>query len=561
MSQTELPSQHIPNPENPDPEIASKPEGSKPEDPLTSMSSQEHHNVSSTFAAFLQELAKVDETEHKLERAIHFMEGTISQTGSPHFKDFWDAKKLCVDLFKGNINPSVRVHLWSKYSELCREARRLKEIFDEQSAFAVEQIEIALKAVEDEVQHIPTHLQEMLEKTPGIDYFDDSRFLQSKYAAYNELQQELNLFNAYASKITALRKELIKTEMRIRNKNRFFQRLSHVGDLIFPRRKELISKLSELFKQDIHDFISHSFAHEVRTPELFDIREEIKALQHIAKLLTLNTEVFSHTRLQLSECWDSIKNLISERKKIANEQRSIFKQQKDVLHLEIDGLKKEFEAGSLTIEQAEVKIDDIAMKMRKAQLGKPDIRELRDEIHALRDIVFEKVRSQQSQEKNSLREREAKIKQRFEEIKQKVDDLHSKQEILSFDEVSQELAALTRLLATLAGIQDSEKLAVEKEIHSIKDRAHEKRAQAIFALSTDDKEKLEQMKAMLAEEKKERQEVKARLEVHRRMKGSSSLDFGEALQYNDTVSEEKERLEKINASIEKLEDQIAELEG
>ena len=65
------------------------------------------------------------------------------QPQSPHFKDFWEARRLCLPLFKENMNPKSRSLLWAEYIEISAEARKLKEILDEQSPFAVEQIELA----------------------------------------------------------------------------------------------------------------------------------------------------------------------------------------------------------------------------------------------------------------------------------------------------------------------------------------------------------------------------------------------------------------------------------
>ena len=56
------------------------------------------------------------------------------------------------------------------------------------------------------------------------------KFLQEKESFYQENQQVLHFLNAKASRINALRKELLKTEMRIRQKNQFFQ--EHIGNLI-----------------------------------------------------------------------------------------------------------------------------------------------------------------------------------------------------------------------------------------------------------------------------------------------------------------------------------------
>ena len=56
----------------------------------------------------------------------------------------------------------------------------------------------------------------------------------------------------------------------------------------------------------------------------YALREEIKALQGMAKILTLNSSVFSRTRVRLSECWDKIKVLEKEHKRVINEEASLF---------------------------------------------------------------------------------------------------------------------------------------------------------------------------------------------------------------------------------------------
>ncbi|MCE5293010.1 MAG: hypothetical protein LLF94_00165, partial [Chlamydiales bacterium] len=174
------------------------------------------------FEQFIQALRATNEPERKLDIAIQFMEERLAQTGVPHFKEFWDARRICLDLFKENINPTSLVHLLARYSELCRQARKLKEIFDEQSAFAAEQIEIAVAAIEAEIQR----LQEILDDLPQVEFAIECYALRDHYTDYSDMQRELNLLNTYATKTSGLRKELIKTEMRIRQKNKFFERLS-----------------------------------------------------------------------------------------------------------------------------------------------------------------------------------------------------------------------------------------------------------------------------------------------------------------------------------------------
>jgi hypothetical protein len=354
------------------------------------------------FDEFLKALRGCQEPEKKLEMSIQFMQQRLAQTGIPHFKEFWDARRVCLDLFKENINPSVRVALWARYSELCRQARKLKEIFDEQSAFAAEQIEIAVAAIEADLGRFG----ELLEKMTALDFGVECRSLEPRFEEYNAIQRELTLLNTYAMKTSALRKELIKTEMRIRQKNKFFERLSKLGDSIFPRRKELIQKVSDLFTSDVEHFITATFVSELNTAELFNVRDEIKALQSIAKVLTLNTESFSQTRQRLSECWDSIKNVVKDRRKVATEQKSEYKKHRDEFVQELDDLKTKFDAKELTTANVDTKLDDVVHRMRQTSLGKFEIRELRDKVRELRQVVSTQAHTEDLSRRNEAQKKE-----------------------------------------------------------------------------------------------------------------------------------------------------------
>ena len=50
--------------------------------------------------------AKVEQEkacEIKLQIAIEFMREALAQAGAPQFKEFWEVKKLCLELFKENL--------------------------------------------------------------------------------------------------------------------------------------------------------------------------------------------------------------------------------------------------------------------------------------------------------------------------------------------------------------------------------------------------------------------------------------------------------------------------
>ncbi len=506
------------------------------------------------FAALQDALRSASEPEKKLELAIQFMQERLAQTGVPHFKEFWDARRLCLDLFKENINPTSRVNLWALYSELCREARKLKEIFDEQSAFAAEQIEIAVAAIEQDIAKFP----ELLKEVPEVDFGQEIPCLRDHMAEYSSYQKELNLLNTYATRCSQLRKELIKTEMRIRQKNAFFERLSKIGDAIFPRRKELIQKVSELFTSDIETFIKTTFVSELKTVQLFSARDEIKELQNIAKVLTLNTEAFSSTRKTLSECWDSIKNVVKERKKESHDQKAAFKKHRDEFAQELDALKASVEAKEQPVASLDKKLEDISNRMRNTTLGKLEIRELRDMVREIRQKIQDMSHSEDKERRELAHKKEQEKKEALNELRKKLENLLESQ-----DEPEIVDAALEPLVKEVGQLiaNRTEKKELESLVRNIKDSIADKKEQKLLSMSADDREKVQALKNLLKEKKRTRQEIKTQLDAMRKVSGSSGLDFAVAFQYNDMILDEKVRLEKVEASIEELEEMIQKLQG
>ncbi len=212
--------------------------------------------LSASSKEALDSFAALATPEEKIHRALEFMRAALTQAGNPRFKDFWDMRHYCLALFKENLSAASRAHLWSSYVELSSEARRLKEILDEQSAFASEQIELAISALEKDLAEYDQLVAQMKSSA-----FTGSSFaLKAKRDFYEQLQSELNLLNTLASRINGLRKEIIKTDMRMKTKAKFFDKLSVAGDRIFPRRKELVKQVSQEFIQDIRRFVEGEFA-------------------------------------------------------------------------------------------------------------------------------------------------------------------------------------------------------------------------------------------------------------------------------------------------------------
>lgn len=505
------------------------------------------------FIAFMKELDQLNDVDAKLQRAIEFMEAALSQNGSPHFKSFWDARTICLQLFKENISPAIRSILWEKYSELSKEARRLKEIFDEQSAFAAEQIGIAIEGIETDLSQFAEHLEKM---TP-VEFPFACHSLNEKLSMYKGMQKELNLLNAQASRINALRKELIRTEMRVRQKNRFFQRLSAAGDLVFPRRKDLISDISQQFIADIESFISNNFTKENIDHSLFSLREEIKALQAIAKVLTLNTQSFTLTRSKLSECWDKIKGVEKERKKVRAQQKAAFKENVDNILAKIHEFNKVMQENPLSLNDANKQLDEIASEMRSVELSRDDVKLLRDELNNARKPILEKLKTEEKDRHDQAMERDRQKREKNQALRDELDALVSSAATYDADKIESQRDALLEKIAG-AAVSKSEKIELERKLKPLRDIIIEKKEQSLMALSDDDRQAIQQLKEVLKQRKERRQEIKNQIEVLRKAKGSSGFDFEQAMSYDTQLNAEKDRLEKINQGILEIEQKINE---
>jgi hypothetical protein len=497
-------------------------------------------------------LAEEENFDKKLELAISFMEESLSRENKPNFRDFWEARKLCLPLFKENVSPSLRTEYWSRYSELSKEARRLKDLLDEQSAFAVEQIEIAIQAIEQDLSHIDNPSQ-------AIHFIDRHSFpaaLKQNFEQYESLQKQLNHLNIFASQINGLRKELIKTEMRVRNKNRFFQALSALGDRVFPKRKELIKQISQQFTEDIDQFIKAHCGAEMQNESPYALREEIKALQGLAKVLTLNTQSFTQTRAQLSECWDKLKFEEKERRKERAEQRVVFQKNAEEIQQLIKDLAEEINQNRINIEEGQKRLEEISKQMRRVDLGREEVRNLREGLSNIRNQIQSLVKAKEEIRNQQERERVEQRKEFFNSLKRKAEELVHSQTHLNADEL------MIRRDSLLKEFQESslsklEKQELERLLKPLKDIITEKQEQALLSLSEDDRESLKQLQNVLQQRKERRLEIKNHVDSLRRSAGTSSLD--QALDIANQINEEKERLEKANSGIQEIEQKIAEL--
>lgn len=513
--------------------------------------------------AFLKQVEELPSPEEKLKVCIAFMRDSLAQTGNPNFKGFWEVRKVCLPLFKETVAPAVRAQLWADYIELTREGRRLKNLLDEETAFAVEQINLAIEALENEVKGYHAHLEEILEKTPDVDFPLPTHSLEERFPTYQRLQKQLNLLNLYAARINALRKELIRTEMRIRQKNKFFQSLSQLGDQVFPARKELIRTISEMFMEDVTGFVDGYFSEgnfdeaEVRR-SVFLFRTEIKNLQMIAKILTLNTHAFSATREMLSGCWDKLKGMEKELKKEYAEHRQKSSENAVQLQQQIEEFMKAQSENPVSLEEGMSVLEAISREMREVQLTRNDVHMLKDLLRQAR----EPLESQRDAAENERRKKEAEFEKarqdKIESFKKQLEALQKGVAEGAIEALTLELEEVRKALQSLS-INKVERQHLERSLKVIRDQIAERKSQAVLSLSADDRAALEDLEAILVQRTERRKEIKTQIEEYRKTIGGSGLDFEKAMRYGELMETEKQTLAKIDESIAEIKKKIQDL--
>lgn len=509
---------------------------------------------SPAFEEFMKKMDDLPTPEEKISLGLVFMRETISQEGSPRFREFWESRRLVLPLFRENVNAAIRPKLWGEYVELTVEARRLKEILEEQSAFAIEQIDLAIQAIEQDLVNFETILSSSNEAV----FRDAPTSVQSKIQTYQTIQQELNLLNTLASRLNGLRKEIIKTDMRIRFKTKFFKRLSELGDRIFPKRKALIEQVSAEFEGDVTNFVSKYFQEDqVVGAPYYALREEIKSFQWMAKVLTLSSAVFSRTRLQMSECWDKVKVLEKEHKKVLMEKKQASSGVCQAFQAKIEELQTNSE--SMSLRDLDREIEEIQNEMRAVYLDRDDIRSLRDSLFRLRQPHIEaqekRAKELEEAEKEKIRLKKEKVAQ----VKDQIADLIQKGSQMDLEALSSQFKSLEE---EISGLETSkiEKQQLDRQLRPVKDLIADKKEHSLMNLSDDDRKTLENYRLVLQQKKERRQEIKDLVDSYRKTLGSSNLDFEKAFQLRELLDQEKERLDKANAAIEEIEQKISQLE-
>jgi DNA repair exonuclease SbcCD ATPase subunit len=524
--------------------------------PETKQEAKQEKPSSPVLQELSVELEKTASREEKIQKCLAVMRAALSEK-AVRFKDYWEAKRLCLPLFKEALAAPVRSTLWIQYVEISTEARHLKETLDEQSAFAMEQIDLAIQAIETDL----AKMDELIAQTSEWAIPDQCETLRHKKEFYTTLQRELDLLNTLASRVNSFRKEVIRTEMRIRFKNKFFDRLSKAGDQIFPRRKELIRQISTQFLSDVKLFALKCQTKEMsKDLSIFVLRDEIKFLQILAKEMTLDTRAFTETRLELSKCWDFLKECDKERKKEMAEKKESFKKNVELIMDKIRPLAQRCGVETFTMDEAMKQSSEILSFMKTIELGRDEVHFLKDEIAKARTPVYERERKVQLAREKEIEESQRQRLGKIEDFKRRLQETCDQVSEKSIEELLSSKDELGKQLSVLAATH-AEKELLEHSLKELRDRIIDKKEKAVASLSDEERNSLQHLKQRLEEWKAQKQEIRMQLETYRRALAGSGFDFEKAMRYRELMNEEKVRLDKANHAIEEIETKIEAVEN
>lgn len=515
--------------------------------------SEKKGTTSPYFEAFTTACREAGSPVEKLRLILSFMEESLARKEGPRFGDFWEARKLCLPLFRKGVEGEERADLWTSYTYLTLEAKSRRDAVDQEGQFALEQIELALEAIEHDVASrkkatVQVHAIEL----PG--------FLRNSKEEYQARFADLVVLEALSTRITSLRQELIDTQLRMRQKNALFQRLSAAGDEVFPPRKALLKEVTDVFLQDVETFSKVKFPDNSPRGPLHVLRDEIKSFQSLAKCLHLTPKGFHKSRQVLSQCWDAVREQSDERRKEWAQKREVFKENKLLVTAKIEEFAKNYAETEPSVEEAKAQVAEITTFMREVDLGRDEIQELKDELvvaQAPMQAKLDEAEALRKAEEEAIRqEREAAIQ----ELRASVEDLLTKTDDLTAEEI---ITARDEALVAIkeASVPKFEKATLEKRLRALREVIRRKKEEALLDLSDDDKQALVNLQEVLRQRKERRSEIRAKLQEIRKEKGGSGLDFERAMELNELESEQRAVLDEAEAGVREIEERLEKLKG
>lgn len=485
----------------------------------------------SSYLVFESAIEGEIEADKKLELSIKFMRAALGEGKKAQFRDFWRIKKVCLELFKGEIHPVKRAIFWADYTTLLTEAHELQKILEEQTSFQVEQIDLAIAGLEKEMQEKETRVL----KNDPKDFHSLPHSIE-----LTKLCQEVGFIESFRMRILDLRRELLALEMRVSLKNKMLDRISKLGDLIFPQRKKLLLEISALLSSDVDKFIQENFDitnHTVKpNAHTFSLREKTKDFQFALKHASVTNETYRKIRSQLGQAWE----ILSEVEKARRVERESRSKEEGAFAEELFKKASELPLDQSLLESAK----DIFLEMREKRVQKEAGRKIR-EVLDKKISAWEAERAKEEEarlvEKNQAKLEHAQMLDRtlneLESFLPKITKMELSKALTFFDEKKKLLQSEL--------VEKKQKIRFEQVAFAIEDKILELEASQLEG---------HQIEGILQRRVVLRDSLKEAIQRLREEITKVGLDFELALELRRVVDSNKMQLEKVEEAIGSLQE-------
>jgi hypothetical protein len=232
--------------------------------------------------------------DQDLSQLISTMKSLIETRQDVDWNAYNQTKKKFLEDFKALENSALKQKIWKDFVEVSDSARALKKVQEEEGEFAAEMISKALDALESDLENMQT-----VTSTEYYPVFDKVSSFKAIKATMQNMLGTVAFLNKKASQVKELREELIKTGMRLSLKGKLFDRLSKLGDIVFPKKKELTINLVEEFKGALQSFTMKNSKETEGAETLFQIR----LIQGFLKNLVLKKQDYDFVKGMLDPVW------------------------------------------------------------------------------------------------------------------------------------------------------------------------------------------------------------------------------------------------------------------
>lgn len=494
---------------------------------------------SENYVVFCRDLEKAMGIVDLLKCAFGFLRSCVESDFARTSKEFWQVKQLCLELFKEPMEKAFRAPLWQEFIELLNQAKFAQDLLLENSAFSLDQFELALKGLQSEVASA-----EELEKSQwhlidevGFDGSDSSmqEFLRALNQEISTSQAHLAHYNNLAVRYRSLKEEIVEASLRAKDRRQLFDKLKAIRVLLFPRRKELIKRVSNLYLEEVYRFVESSKAQLAlpkMTRPIYAVRAELKALQKLAQGLTLLPEAFKKARAQLSTLWEELSKLDTKRKARFLEKKEELLANAQALEEKISHIEKSAKGKSL--EEIKQLIRDGKKHIRSQPLLKEDSAAFEKRLFNLQVPFIEEEERQKRQRDEARLIKDQQKQSALEKVESSIEEALSKGESIDLEGYQRELRAHE--------LSRKERLHFESLFERVQRKLQE---QKLKSLDGDTKAQI----ALFNDRKKALQD---KLDELKKEKGTKSLDFERALFIEEAISSCKDELHQISEKLDRL---------